>query len=88
MSWQEVAARDLLWCQGLWDMMADGAVWAVPRSGLVFEKNKAEKLLFVRTRQPFLEGMPGTREEWRAWQEDDFEAIKARFALIGVECSL
>jgi hypothetical protein len=76
------------WCQELWDRISDGGVWAVPRSGLVFRKDEAAKRLTLVERMPYSEEMPGTAEDLRLYQDSDIEAIRKRFALVGVECSL
>jgi hypothetical protein len=77
-------STDLMWCNQMWNSLADGGTWAVPRSGLVFQKDKAKKRLVLIARMPYEEGMPGTAEDLRAYQESDFQAIAMRFALIGV----
>jgi hypothetical protein len=76
--------RDLIWSKGLWDSIADGGVWAVPRSGLVFRKDADRKRFVLSERMPWSAEMPRTAEELIAYQDDDFETIAARFALIGV----
>lgn len=80
--------QHLMWCQMIWDRINDGGVWAVPRSGLVFRKEEAAKRLVLVERMPFDEGMPGTEDDLRLYQDSDIEAIRKRFRLIGVECSL
>lgn len=73
------------WCQNLWNMMADGGAWAVPRSGLIFNK-RGGKLVLV-ARMPYdEEAMPGTitAEELSLQQSNDFEGTRAHFAAFGV----
>ena len=76
------------WCQGLWDSIADGGVWAVPRSGIVLKKDEAAKRMTLSERMPWVPEMPGTPEDLRLYQDADFESVAKRFALIGVEFSL
>ena len=36
------------WCRSQWELMNDGGVWGIPRSGLVFKKdNEGKRLLLV-----------------------------------------
>jgi hypothetical protein len=80
--------RDSVWCQMLWDMVADGGTWAIPRSGIILQKSTLLRRFTEVGRMPWHPDMGGTAEDLRIWQDSDFEAIRKRFALIGVECSL
>jgi hypothetical protein len=82
MSEMSEAKRDALWCRGMWEMLAEGGSWAVPRSGLIFTKREGKLMLTER--------MPHTDELMsekvlRELQDEDFEIIRDRFQKIGVE---
>jgi hypothetical protein len=64
----------LEWCRNLVRVLADGGVWGIPRSGLVFRVDKEGKRLIL---------IAGDR------YNDDFYATKRVFKQIGwgVECS-
>lgn len=72
-----------LWAQGLWDMIAEGGVWGVPRCGLMFRKQQGK--LVLTERMPWEEGMPLTAEDLREAQDWDVKGITETFAGIGVE---
>lgn len=89
------SASHLDWCRGIWAMISDGGVWAVPRSGLVFRKDEQARTWTLVERMPWLEEMgeaarsgadvPPTAEDLRIYQDEDIEAIRQRFASIGIE---
>lgn len=72
------------WCRGLWDSLRDRGVWGIPRSGLVFQKLEAEREFRVVARMPHEEGMPCTAEQLREQQDGEVEAVRARFAVLGI----
>lgn len=63
-------ASDLNWCRNLMAVLKDGGKWAVPRSGLVFQKHD-DKLLLVE----MLPGFTG--------QAEDAVSIKEHFEAAG-----
>ena len=73
------------WCRQMWEGVRDGGIWGVPRSGLVFQKDEQARRLTLTERMPHMPGMPGTAEEWAAYQDEDAEAIRLRFVSIGIE---
>lgn len=85
-------ASDLAWCRAHFASMADGGVWGVPRSGLVFCR-RGEALVLVE-RMPWTSEMaeaaelgrdvPGSEEELRAYQDADYETIRGRFEAAGI----
>jgi hypothetical protein len=66
----------------LWSMLANGGVWGVPRSGLLFTKRG--KTLALTERMPYEEAMPWTPENWREMQQDDIDGIREMFSIIDV----
>jgi hypothetical protein len=70
------------WCRSLFDSIAEGGVWGVPRSGLVFTKRDGELVLTVL--MPWSAEMPITEAELAEQQEDEFQSVKAHFAAAGI----
>ena len=65
------------WCQNFFNMIAEGGIWGVPRSGLIFTK-KGDTLVLTDM-APDMEN-PG----WRDYQEDDYRTIKNEFWKAGI----
>ena len=66
----------------LWNMLNEGGVWGVPRSGLMFRK---EGMTFVlQARMPWDPEIPLSSEEWEDFQESDISGIATMMAAIGV----
>jgi hypothetical protein len=76
-------AEQTKWAESMWGMLADGGVWGVPRSGLMYRKDGNSLVLYAR--MPWEEGMPLTREELQEQQDDDHRGIVVLFTVIGVE---
>jgi hypothetical protein len=72
------------WCQQLWDVIKDGGVWAIPRSGLIFVKREKEKQLVLTDAMPHQADMPVTAAELKAQQDSDFDLTVQHFGKIGV----
>ena len=74
----------LAWCVGFFNMLSDQGVWAVPRSGLVFQRQARELVLIER--MPFMPEMEGeiTPEELELQQEADFITIRDKFKVAGI----
>ena len=70
--------------RNLWAKLRDGGVWGVPRSGLVYMKDEAEKRLVLIARMP-AEETNLTPEQLKADQDWDHERITSMFAAIGIE---
>ena len=66
----------------LWNMLADGGEWGVPRSGLLFTKRG--ETLALTTRMPWQQDMGGTKAEWHAYQQEDIRGIREMFDVIGI----
>ena len=80
----EVLLNEILWARGLWESLRDRGIWAVPRSGLVFQKREAEGTFAVTMRMPHDPAMPLTAEQLDEQQREEVIAIRARFEPIGI----
>ena len=74
--------HDASWCREIWRALKVGGVWGVPRSGLTFTK-RDDKLVLTEV-MPHMPGMPGTEADLRAYQDEDYEAIKRHFETAGI----
>lgn len=70
------------WSRQHFDMLAEGAVWGVPRSGLVFQKRDGALVLIES--MPWMDGMPITEEELTEQQESEYQSIKRHFEAAGI----
>lgn len=70
------------WCRQTFDMMAEGGVWGIPRSGLVFQRI-GDKLV-LKDAMPWSAEMPITADELEAMQLREFEETKEHFAAAGI----
>jgi hypothetical protein len=85
--------EDVAWSYKTFMMLADGGMWMVPRSGLLFQK-KGNELHLVH-RMPYLPEMaeayengadvPPTPEALLEYQQRDFECIARHFREAGIE---
>jgi hypothetical protein len=74
------------WCRQHFATMAEGGVWGVPRSGLVFTKVSSDPPVLELTKQmPWEEGFPMTPAELAAYQDDEFKSIQRQFQIAGIE---
>jgi hypothetical protein len=64
------------WCRNLVDAMKEGAVWGIPRSGLLLRKTSADGLELI-AREP---GPP----ELRAVQDQEMRSLREHFQAAGV----
>lgn len=71
------------WSRNTWQMIAESGTWAVPRSGLVFQKREGK--LHLIEMMPHMPGMPLNEKELRTYQDEDFDSIQEEFAKVGVE---
>ncbi len=91
---------DLAWCRQRFALMRDGAVWAVPRSGLIFTRRG--DVLILTSRMPWTDelaqavaadvglDLPPSAGALADYQDADYELIRNRFKLAGipVRCEL
>ena len=83
---------DTRWSRNLFNSLRDGGTWGVPRSGLVFQRRG--KTLHLIARMPFDEELaaaaraghdvPADAAALRRYQDQDFAAIRDRFAVAGI----
>ena len=72
----------LAWSKQHFAMLADGGTWAVPRSGLVFQR-RGDMLVLVE-KMPHDPAMPLSEAELSDYQDEDFKAIKEHFEAAGI----
>jgi len=70
------------WCRQMWASLRDGGTWAIPRSGLIFQKRSGQLVLI--NRMPHMAEMPITAEQLIEQQESDFNLIVDHFGRVGV----
>lgn len=70
------------WCRNLFDRLAQGGVWGIPRSGLIFEKRGHD--LVLTSQMPHIKEMPITPEQLAEQQESEYENVKRHFGLAGI----
>jgi hypothetical protein len=85
-------SADTIWCRSHFDTMADGGIWAVPRSGLIFTRRG--EALELTSRMPWTEeiaraavddwNVPANAEALRAYQDADYDLIRSRFEQAGI----
>ena len=73
------------WCWQQWNLLNDGGVWGIPRSGLVFQKNAKAKKLVLINQMPHISGLPLTPIELKEQQEGEFRSVRENFAGIGIK---
>jgi hypothetical protein len=62
------------WCKNLFNSLADGGTWGVPRTLLTFRKRGQQLVLVERG------DYPSARD-----QQEDFQLIQEQFASAGIE---
>ena len=76
---------DAAWCRNVFNALADGGRWGIPRSGLIFAR-RGETLVLV-ARVPWEDGMPGTAASLREDQDGDYAATKRHMGEAGIPVS-
>lgn len=73
------------WSRRQFALIADGGVWAVPRSGMLFQRRGQQLVLTVA--MPWMPEMEGaiTVAELREQQDSEFEGIRKAFGAAGIE---
>jgi hypothetical protein len=72
----------IAWCRNMFSMLAEGGMWAVPRSGLIF--NRVGEELILATEMPWQADLSGTPQDWADFQADEFESIREHFGAAGI----
>jgi hypothetical protein len=70
------------WCRGTFDRLADGGTWAIPRSGMIFQKSG--NTLVLTCQMPYAEEMPITEAQFNEQQEREFDGVKENFGRAGI----
>lgn len=73
---------DIQWSKTMFNSLADGGMWGVPRSGLIFQRQGSELVLVDRL--PHIVEMPLSRDELEAQQQSEFEGICQHFNAAGI----
>jgi hypothetical protein len=71
----------------MFNVLAIGGIWGVPRSGLIFTRTGEDTLALTQV-MPWEEGMPIPREELLAQQDGDYREIKKYMELAGITVSV
>jgi hypothetical protein len=71
------------WSREHFRTMADGGVWAIPRSGMIFRRRG--DTLVLSARMPHDPAMPLSAAELDKQQHSEFEDIKRHFEAAGVK---
>jgi len=75
----------VLWSQRHFTMLGLGGTWAVPRSGLIFQKTSLNPpTLTLIERMPHTSEMPMSATELAYYQESDINLIKTHFNEAGI----
>lgn len=74
--------EQVAWSRNLFGSIADGGTWAVPRSGLIF--NRQGDALVLTMRLPHDPDMPLTPAQLHEYQQGDYETIRRRFEAAGI----
>jgi len=72
------------WCARMFDLIQEGGVWGVPRSGLIFTKLTNPPTLQLTDRMPHDPTMQLSAGELREMQNADLAQIREEFALAGI----
>src|SRR6266478_4265172 len=90
---RQIRQSDVEWSLKTFNSLRDGGRWAVPRSGLIFKRVGGK--LELHDVMPWLHGMdkvleagadiPGSPDELRRYQMDDFALIQSAFEMAGIE---
>ncbi len=70
------------WSYNLFHMMSEGGAWAIPRSGLIFQRDG--NCLKLTERMPHDPEMPLSPEELLTYQQSEFDLIKQYFEAAGI----
>jgi len=71
------------WCAAHFATMREGGAWAVPRTGLIFQRTGQALVLVAR--MPHDPKMPISAAELDQMQQDDVDLITAKFKTAGIE---
>jgi len=85
MSTPELDPAMVEWSGRHFGLIAEGGVWAIPRSGMIFTKREGQLVLIAA--MPYMPEMDGTitAEQLAEQQDAQFEAVRAHFGAAGIE---
>ena len=70
------------WSRRHFASMAEGGVWSIPRSGMIFQR-RGDALVLIE-RMPHDPQMPITAAELDQQQRDEFDVVKKHFNAAGI----
>lgn len=79
---KKIQAANAEWCRKLFDSLNDGGRWAVPRSGLVFERRGTNMVLVDR-----MKPKGDSKLAKLDYQDADYVDTKRHFEAIGISIS-
>jgi len=71
------------WCRQMRRSLREDGRWGIPRSGLIFAKQKGQLVLVAE--MPHVPEMPITAEQLKRQQDSDFNATVDHFGRVGVK---
>lgn len=82
----------IAWSRQRFDLMTDGGIWSVPRSGLIFTRRADQLVLTQRMpwspelAQAAADGLdvPADADALTAYQDADYEIIREHFEAAGI----
>lgn len=77
----EIKPEFIQWCKDQYELVSEHGTWAIPRSGLVFQKKEGKFVLVSKL--PAIAS--DTKKEWEQLQEEDYQSIKEHFKAAGIE---
>jgi hypothetical protein len=77
--------QDVAWCASLFQSLAPGGTWGVPRSGLIFQKRDGKLVLINRMPHEILAPeFAMSEKELLKFQDEDYDVIKLHFEGAGI----
>jgi len=77
----EIKPEFIQWCKAQYELVSENGTWAVPRSGLVFQKRDNKFVLVMKIPIPDSD----KKQKWEQLQEEDYQTIKEHFEAAGIE---
>jgi len=74
---------DIAWSTQMFNQLAEGAMWGVPRSGMIFQRRGNALVLIGK--MPHEEGMPISSDELTVQQAAEYESIRQHFEAAGFD---
>jgi len=77
-------SEHIAWCRQTFDMIKDGGIWGIPRSGLIFKKTGPAQLTLV-DQMPWSKDMPISQAQLLMQQNSEFVDTVRYFGAAGIE---